>query len=854
MALGLALAAGCIGLAVCLVLPEWSLGDVAGQACALSQEHPWLYWIPGYAALAALVVLAALPLLVPGLAGRPAWWASRSAFVVLTAATVVLFRWPGLAAPELNPDESENIALALALQEDPRYWVSAEGGTHGPLVEFALLPVRLAGMRLEYGSARLVGLGLWLGCLFFQFGTLRCFFPEPISRVVLTPVTVGLAFQTFFDYVAYNAEQPAIFLLCAGAYGCARLAAGPRGGLGGRALATGFALGLVPFAKLQGVPAGLVLAAVALGCVLLRYRGQGQQQWTTVLALVAGGLAPLLLVLVYLGWQGRLSHFWTSYIEANLDYTRDTGRDTSAKVDYFLQWAPEWLTKLFLPYFLITALALITAAAGLAVMAVLCRKRLGHLDSPSRRLLLLFVGGVVLGVSLYSVVLSGRPFQHYLLFLWFPVTFLAAAVLATLHEAGLGRWGRFAMVAVCLASAVAVPSVWAFRHGNPWLAAGPAPSDPVADLIRRYASPGERLVVWGWMDRYYVLTGMPPGTMHPDTSYILDTADKARRDYFFAEYLRQFDQARPPVFVDAVGEDAFHFTDRGKDGHENFTDLHRRITAGYVLVGEINESRVYVAKERLAERPVTEEIPVAVEPVDRHRIEWHQNIAKGEGSGSYLVFALPKALWVKAVRITLDFKTAGSPATFTMYGKRKVQVGSGTPQNVTAQVQVRPGRKTLTLPVKSTIDEIRIHPDTKPFECNIEAINLLTPEVPETAEERYRQQVRQIQEKVRTALPKDARVLVLSKGDEELLKLGDQRTGWHFPQNPDGTELGYIPEDSSTPIAQLKRLRGRGGQFLLIPEPHRWWLDAYPKFKRCLGKPLVNDPKTCVIFDLRQPH
>src|SRR5262249_18881096 len=159
---------------------------------------------------------------------------------------------------------------ALTLEGDPRYWHSVDGGTAGPGIAFALLPARLVGLELDYGAARLVGLAMLLGCLCLLLGTLRCFFPEALSHAVLVPVTVCVAFLTDGDYEAYNGEHPSMLVLCRGAYGCARLAAGPARGTARRALATGLVLGLVPFTKLQGVPVGLALAALALASLLAR--------------------------------------------------------------------------------------------------------------------------------------------------------------------------------------------------------------------------------------------------------------------------------------------------------------------------------------------------------------------------------------------------------------------------------------------------------------------------------------------------------------------------------------------------------------------------------------------------------
>ena len=52
--------------------------------------------------------------------------------------------------------------------------------------------------------------------------------------------------------------------------------------------------------------------------------------------------------------------------------------------------------------------------------------------------------------------------------------------------------------------------------------------------------------------------------------------------------------------------------------------------------------------------------------------------------------------------------------------------------------------------------------------------------------------MRRIRETVRSALPRDATVVVVSKGDEGLLDLYGRR-GWHFPQASSGEYLWYYP-------------------------------------------------------------
>ena len=71
---------------------------------------------------------------------------------------------------------------------------------------------------------------------------------------------------------------------------------------------------------------------------------------------------------------------------------------------------------------------------------------------------------------------------------------------------------------------------------------------------------------------------------------------------------------------------------------------------------------------------------------------------------------------------------------------------------------------------------------------------------------------------VTAIVPSSETVLVVSKGDESLLRLGSRR-GWHFPRSPDGRYAGYYPADSADAIAQLEELRKREPATSRFPPP-----------------------------------
>ena len=116
----------------------------------------------------------------------------------------------------------------------------------------------------------------------------------------------------------------------------------------------------------------------------------------------------------------------------------------------------------------------------------------------------------------------------------------------------------------------------------------------------------------------------------------------------------------------------------------------------------------------------------------------------------------------------------------------------------------------------------------------------------------YQEVVTRFREVVRGAVPRDATVAVVSRGDGDLLDIEVSRA-WHFPQRRDGVYLGYYPPDSSAAIQHLERLRERGAEFLAFPASSLWWLEHYEGFARHLDDNyalVVHDEDVCAVYAL----
>jgi hypothetical protein len=119
----------------------------------------------------------------------------------------------------------------------------------------------------------------------------------------------------------------------------------------------------------------------------------------------------------------------------------------------------------------------------------------------------------------------------------------------------------------------------------------------------------------------------------------------------------------------------------------------------------------------------------------------------------------------------------------------------------------------------------------------------------------YQQLIGQIRQVIYDSVPPGVTLLVVSRGDEDLVKL-EGYTGWHFPRGADGRYAGFYPKDSVAAIEHLEALRAAGGGYLVFPQTAFWWLDHYDDFKQHLEKNyrvLVRRAEACLVFELSAP-
>jgi GT2 family glycosyltransferase len=114
----------------------------------------------------------------------------------------------------------------------------------------------------------------------------------------------------------------------------------------------------------------------------------------------------------------------------------------------------------------------------------------------------------------------------------------------------------------------------------------------------------------------------------------------------------------------------------------------------------------------------------------------------------------------------------------------------------------------------------------------------------------YRRLADRVCAAVADAVPPGSSVLVVSRGDRELVRLAECEAR-HFPQDPGGGYLGHHPRDSKDAIERLENLRAAGAEFLVLPSISYWWLEHYQGFAEHLRRRYpVTDLDVCSIYRL----
>lgn len=535
-------------------------------------------------------------------------------FFFLISGALLVMRLPIILWPhDIVSDESQMVAQAMRFLAHPVPWRDVDGTTSGPLNSQLLSLPMYFGAPADWRTSRTV---LWLfHCLtlILFYLTLRCFSSRANSQFALIPTILFYAFAFNQHYVHYSSETLPVVLISFGLYLLAREWNSEKIS-NARMFLIGCVAGAIPFAKLQGVPLAALLFFSGLLLAVFKCKRDGtvKNGLRAIGAIVFGGvLVPAIIMSVVIS-KGAFGDFWKSYILASKGYaTQEPFVAKLINVWDLLVYSPE-----FRPCIAVTMVAAI-------LFPIVCR---GNIRKAGSNLAVPFVFILLeMFVTLFCIFAAGKRFAHYNFLLIPPLTILFGfsclgftKILESFRQnEAPSRWPwAQRLTAMCAVIVLVLQSfnVPGYLRGTESFVKmhDAFPMSAVVKSVREATQPGEFMSIWGWMPRYYVESGLCPGTRDAIGHYIISQGPY--QEYFRARYLRDLEQQRPVVFVDAVAGGMFVWNWTPEDRHESFPALTKFIDDNYSLWMTISFDewfnrdvpvRVYVLKERMAERKLS---------------------------------------------------------------------------------------------------------------------------------------------------------------------------------------------------------------------------------------------------------
>jgi hypothetical protein len=205
-------------------------------------------------------------------------------------------------------------------------------------------------------------------------------------------------------------------------------------------------------------------------------------------------------------------------------------------------------------------------------------------------------------MACFSAAMPATDYPHHLWLVLIPLSWLLSSL--ALHEL-LTAW---ATVTLHPATPAGVICLVALLHTLDIQQTGIQQANYYLYAIQRsstgsYAQPDDRLVVWGWQNRYHVDTQLPQGTSE-NTSF-RSMYEHSLRQAYREKYVYDIQRSQPIFFLDATGPNSLFMSDRGRYRFENFPPLADYIAHHYTLLGAVDHVRIYLRNDRAVGRQLS---------------------------------------------------------------------------------------------------------------------------------------------------------------------------------------------------------------------------------------------------------
>lgn len=486
---------------------------------------------------------------------------------------VFLSQFTRIRDQEYNVDESTWIADALAVNVDTDFFAALLTHTTArPITVLPLLVLDWLGLPISFYTIKVISLVCIVLALAFTFLALRNLLTNQLALLCLLPLTAFYTVITFDDFIAYNSELVCNVFIAAALWLFSLVQR--RQETYWQGVVIGLSLGLIPFAKFQAIPGALIIVFFCL------YEWYRQNRLAPAFLFMVAGLMPIMVAVVYCLYTDQLTvlirNYFLYYVNYSYQYSAKPFLERLSPRDILWYYRKQYT---FAAYWF-----------GLvAVMAVLVwrSRQRGRLAGSS----LFWLSIILWLVSIYETIQAGTNYEHYLNLVLIPHIFLAAALLkpeqTTQLSPGFLRLPAYAYAGTSLLIICFVHTKAFGRGYNPPL---PYDSEVVA-VIKRECSSTDRIAIWGWADRYYVWSGIAPGSRYANSVFQMKA--NTQQAYYLDQYVADLTKNKPRLFIDSVAPEQFTYDDSQRYGHTRFSLVDNIISTRYRQIYQRGSLRIY---------------------------------------------------------------------------------------------------------------------------------------------------------------------------------------------------------------------------------------------------------------------
>jgi hypothetical protein len=503
------------------------------------------------------------------------WW---NGLFISSLVILIAVRWQYQIPSELDVDTSTWISSAISTaHSDHPLWTLLNFSDSRPLAVLPLAIVEMAGIKVDWALADGIGVMLWVVTLVFVFLIFKNWFSSAKSLLFTAPLLLFQTTHLWPGFMTYNSEHFCILMLTVSFWAVVKIQ--ERVYPAWVYLLLGFWLGLLPFAKFQIIPMGLVLA-LFVGFFLIK-----ANLWIRLSFFSIGGFLPVLLANWYYYHYDHIETFWNDYFWNYYYYSFTT---VHSKLGISYRFSPLTMGRvLFQPVatrvFWIVQIGLIT----IGIVSFL-RKHSLRVAVPTSVIWLSIVFALV---SFYAILQAGNLFDHYLLLLFVPSVLVASFCSLYLSSKTFRVIWTIGVLAI---ASEGVRNVIQFPIGViPKL---PESDAEIRKAIQAYIHPNDKMTIWGYADRFFVYEHLPAGNRLPHSYWIY--TESPLQTYRQREFISDLEQNKPALFMDAMVANAstIYLPENDNYRHDCFPMIAKYIREHYTLVKEVNGVRFYRRK------------------------------------------------------------------------------------------------------------------------------------------------------------------------------------------------------------------------------------------------------------------